>query len=149
MNLKVKVKLSEGAVMPFYSKEGDNGLDLTAISKETVNEKDHGYIEYETGVAISVPEGYVGLVYPRSSISKTGMILANNVAVIDNNYTGTIKLRFKWIPDTKMYEPGDKIGQLIFTTCPKIEFEQVDELFETVRGEQAFGSSDEVKIKEI
>ena len=84
MNLKVKIKLSEGAVMPFYSKEGDNGLDLTAISKEIVNEKDHGYIEYETGVAISVPEGYVGLVYPRSSISKTGMILANNVAVIDS-----------------------------------------------------------------
>lgn len=149
MEVKIKIKLNNEAVMPFYSKEGDAGLDLTAISREIVNEKDHGFVEYDTGVALEIPSGYMGLIFPRGSISKTGMILANAVGVSDSNYRGTIKCRFKWIPDTKMYDVGDKVAQLIIVPYPTVEFEQVDELSETVRGEQAFGSSDEVKTKEI
>jgi dUTP pyrophosphatase len=140
MNIKIK-KLHENAVIPSYSKEGDCGLDLTAISVTTVDKVDHGYIEYDTGLAIEIPEGFVGLVYPRSSISNTGLWLANAVGVVDQNYRGSIKCRFKAIPNTQIYSVGDRIAQLIIQPIPKIEFEVVDELSDTTRGDGGFGSS--------
>jgi dUTP pyrophosphatase len=140
MNIKIK-KLHEQAVIPSYSKEGDCGLDLTAISVSTIDKSRFGYIEYDTGLAIEIPEGYVGLVYPRSSLSNTGLILANHVGVIDQNYRGSIKCRFKAIPGTDIYSVGDRIAQLIIQPCPKIEFEVVDELSDTNRNDLGFGSS--------
>jgi len=140
MNIKIK-KLHENAVIPSYSKEGDCGLDLTAISVTTTDKNNYGYIEYDTGLAIEIPEGYVGLIYPRSSLSNTGLILANHVGVIDQNYRGSIKCRFKAIPNTTIYSVGDRIAQLIIQPCPKIEFEVVDELSDTTRGDGGFGSS--------
>jgi dUTP pyrophosphatase len=141
MNIKIK-KLHEQAVIPSYSKEGDCGLDLTAISISTIDKSRFGYIEYDTGLAIEIPEGYVGLVYPRSSLSNTGLILANHVGVIDQNYRGSIKCRFKAIPNTDIYSVGDRIAQLIIQPCPKIEFEVVEELSDTNRNDLGFGSSD-------
>jgi dUTP pyrophosphatase len=140
MNIKIK-KLHEQAVIPSYSKEGDCGLDLTAISVSTIDKSRFGYIEYDTGLAIEIPEGYVGLIYPRSSLSNTGLILANHVGVIDQNYRGSIKCRFKAIPNTDIYSVGDRIAQLIIQPCPKIEFEVVDELSDTDRNDLGFGSS--------
>jgi len=140
MNIKIK-KLHENAVIPSYSKEGDCGLDLTAISVTTVDKGNHGYIEYDTQIAVEIPEGYVGLVYPRSSISNTGLILANAVGVVDQNYRGSIKCRFKAIPNTQIYSVGDRIAQLIIQPIPKIELEVVDELSDTTRGDDGFGSS--------
>jgi dUTP pyrophosphatase len=140
MNIKIK-KLHEQAVIPSYSKEGDCGLDLTAISVSTIDKSRFGYIEYDTGLAIEIPEGYVGLIYPRSSLSNTGLILANHVGVIDQNYRGSIKCRFKAVPNTDIYSVGDRIAQLIIQPCPKIEFEVVDELSDTDRNDLGFGSS--------
>jgi dUTP pyrophosphatase len=140
MNIKIK-KLHEQAVIPSYSKEGDCGLDLTAISVSTIDKSRFGYIEYDTGLAIEIPEGYVGLIYPRSSLSNTGLILANHVGVIDQNYRGSIKCRFKAVPNTDIYSVGDRIAQLIIQPCPKIEFEVVDELSDTNRNDLGFGSS--------
>jgi dUTP pyrophosphatase len=140
MNIKIK-KLHEQAVIPSYSKEGDCGLDLTAISVSTIDKSKFGYIEYDTGLAIEIPEGYVGLIYPRSSLSNTGLILANHVGVIDQNYRGSIKCRFKAVPNTDIYSVGDRIAQLIIQPCPKIEFEVVDELSDTDRNDLGFGSS--------
>ena len=134
-------KLIDKAFMPLKAHPGDAGFDLTAISKELVDNGDYGYIEYDTGIAIEIPEGYVGLVYPRSSVSKTGHILANSVGVIDSNYRGSVKLRFKTIPDCKEYNIGDRVGQLIIAPCPEIEFVCVDELSETDRGSNGFGST--------
>jgi dUTP pyrophosphatase len=139
--MKVNIKLSEGASLPKYAKNGDAGLDLIAISKSIINEKDHGFVEYDTGIALELPENHMGLIFPRGSISTTGMILANSVGLSDPNYRGTIKCRFKWIPETKMYEIGDKIAQLVIVPYPTIEFEIVDELSKTERNEKAFGSS--------
>lgn len=140
MNIKIK-KLHEDAIIPFYSKEGDCGLDLTAVHVSIVDNKTNGYIEYDTQLAIEIPEGYVGLIYPRSSISNTGLIMSNAVGVIDQNYRGSIKCRFKAIPNSDIYNVGDRIAQLIIQPCPKIEFEVVEELSDTTRGDLGFGSS--------
>lgn len=82
-------KLRPDAVSPAYSKPGDAGLDLTAVTLNIVDAGEYGYIEYGTGIAVEIPEGYVGLIFPRSSISITGMILSNSVGVIDCVPAGT------------------------------------------------------------
>jgi dUTP pyrophosphatase len=147
--MKVNIKkLDEKAVIPKYAKNGDAGLDLVAISrKETDN-----YIEYGTGLAIEIPDGFVGLLFPRSSISKMGLSLANSVGVVDSGYRGGIKLRFKNTfierPDglkkqDNIYQLGDKVAQLIILPYPKIELIEVDELSDTDRGKGGFGSTGE------
>lgn len=90
--MKVKIKkLSENAVIPQYAKPGDAGMDVVATS---INVTDK-YIEYGTGLAFEVPEGYVMLIFPRSSVSKYDLSLANAVGVLDSSYRGELKLRFK------------------------------------------------------
>jgi dUTP pyrophosphatase len=140
MIVKIK-KLDSKAVTPAYAKAGDAAVDLTAISLSKVDKDEFGYLEYGTGLAIEIPEGYVGLLFPRSSISNSGLILTNSVGVIDSGYRGEIKFRFKHIPDTSFYKVGDRIGQLIIMPYPQIEFEEVQELSSTERGEGGFGST--------
>lgn len=139
--MKVKIKLSDGAVMPKYAKPGDAGMDLTAISEKIIIKEDFGYIEYGTGISLEIPEGYFLDIRPRSSISETGLFLANAPGTIDSQYRGELKCRFKWIPDTKKYEIGDRIAQIILLPYPKIEWEEVNELQPTERGEGGFGST--------
>ena len=140
--MKVKIKkLSDKAIIPSYSKAGDAGLDLTCTSIKTVDEGGYGYIEYGTDLAIELPEGYVGLTFPRSSVSNTGLIKANSVGVIDSGYRGELKSRFKYIKGTKMYDLGDRVAQLIIIPYPKVEFEEVEELSASERGEGGYGST--------
>lgn len=142
MNIKVK-KLNEKAVIPQYAKSGDAGMDLTAVSMEIVNEIGHGYVEYGTGLAMEIPEGYYGAIVPRSSISKKGMILANSPGTIDSGYRGEIKLRFKWTHGSEIYNVGDRIAQLVILQYPSVIFNEVDELFDSSRGSSGFGSTGE------
>lgn len=169
MIVKIK-KLHENAVIPQYAKEGDAGLDLTAVDYYY---DDDGNAVYRTGLAIEIPEGYVGLVYPRSSISKKDLYLTNSVGVIDSGYRGEITLKFKpvlnfegnedseflgegkydWIADVYIpfdkrvpiepivYDCNERIAQLIIMPYPKVEFEEVEELTQTERGDGGFGSS--------
>ena len=133
-------KLHENAIIPRYQKNGDAGLDLTAVS---MSETDL-YIEYDTGLAVEVPEGHVGLVYPRSSLSNYHLTLSNSVGVVDSNYRGSIKFRFKKTSDSpaaNYYKVGDRIGQLIIMQYPLILVEESDELSDTDRGSLGFGSS--------
>lgn len=143
--LKVRFKkLHPDAVTPTYAKDGDAGLDLTAI---TVTENlGVPYIEYGTGIAVEIPNGYVGLIFPRSSVSKLeNFYLKNSVGVIDSGYRGEIKLRFhkekSELYPSERYEVGDKIGQLIILPYPTIYLEEVEELSNTERGEGGFGST--------
>lgn len=140
--MKVKIVLEEGAVLPEYAHPGsDAGLDLTAISRSFDTVK--GFVEFDTGVRVEIPKGHVGLLFPRSSISKQNLTLTNCVGVIDNGYLGTIKLRFKKSTGGKgMYDVGDKVGQLIIMPIPQIEIEVVDSLEETERSTGGFGSTD-------
>lgn len=91
MEVKIK-KLHKNAVIPQYAKKGDAGLDLTAVEKHY---DIHGCVVYKTGIAVEIPEGYVGLVFPRSSVSKTDLLMANSVGVIDSGYRGEITMKFK------------------------------------------------------
>lgn len=146
MRVRVK-KLHPDAVVPKYAKPGDAGLDLVAISCEAGRNRSNRRIAtYGTGLAFEIPEGYVGLVFPRSSISRTDLLLTNSVGVIDSGYRGEIT--FKFIVDggvrpTKegAYQIGDRIGQLVIIPYPKIELELVESLSETERGEGGYGSS--------
>lgn len=149
--MKVKIKkLNPLAVIPSYAKKGDAGLDLTAVSINRPN--DAPYIEYKTGLAIEIPKGYVGLIFPRSSISDTPYYLTNCVGVIDSEYRGEIRIRFKadyFIAQNmedgdlpiKIYKEGDRVAQLIIMPYPKIDFEEVEELSVTERGQNGFGST--------
>ena len=148
--MKVKIKKThKDAVIPSYSKVGDAGLDLTATSRDWKYSDGGGYYEYGTGLSIEIPEGFVGLIFPRSSQSNVNQLLTNHVGVIDSNYRGEIKFRFKSVyqtvtelnEDFNIYKTGDRIGQLIIIPYPPIEFEEVDELSETIRGDKGFGSS--------
>jgi dUTP pyrophosphatase len=138
MKIRVK-KLSEAAVIPQYAKEGDAGLDLVATSRRM---DPKGFIEFGTSLAIEIPSGYVGLVFPRSSISKINMSFTNAVGVIDSGYRGEILCRFKpSFAGQGIYEIGDKVAQLMILPYPEIELEEAEELSETVRGAGGFGST--------
>lgn len=136
--MKVKIKkLHEDAVIPGYAKDGDAGMDLTAVDVES----DGGVITYKTGLAVEIPRWHVGLLFPRSSVYKTGQSLTNCVGVIDSGYRGEIMLKFTLSPYQREYEIGDRVGQLIIMPYPKVEFEEVEELTSTDRGKGGYGST--------
>lgn len=140
MHVNIK-KLHKDAVIPKYAKDGDAGLDLTAISSKT---DEYGNVVYGTGLAIEIPKGYVGLIFPRSSISKTVLSLCNSVGVIDSGYRGEIMLKYRVASRQEnrfVYSIGERIGQLIIMPYPKVELVEVDELSDTERGENGFGST--------
>jgi dUTP pyrophosphatase len=142
--VKVK-KLHPDAVVPKYAKDGDAGMDLVAtniISNTTFD------VTYGTGIAMEIPKGYVGLVFPRSSIRKTDLSLTNCVGVIDSGYRGEIQATFKKIfgkNDVRLdeldYNVGDRIAQIMIIPYPSVTFIEVDELSQTDRGEGGFGST--------
>ena len=108
--LQVKIKkLNENAVIPAYAHATDAGLDLTATSKHI---EKNGVVTYGTGIAIEIPKGYVGLVFPRSSNCKKDLLLSNSVGVIDSGYRGEIM--FKYIPTIKLVVPIRFIDRLRF-----------------------------------
>lgn len=143
MKIKIK-KLHPDAVIPRYAKAGDAGLDLTAVSQEFEDGGGRRLQVYKTGIAVAIPEGYVGLLFPRSSVSKTSLSLTNSVGVLDSGYRGEIVFKYAISEnarptDSSTYKPGDRVGQLIVIPYPKVEFEEVGELDETERGTGGFG----------
>lgn len=132
-------KLSDKAVTPSYAKYGDAGMDLTAISRRITDQ----FIEYSTGLSIEIPEGYVGLIFPRSSVSKKDQVQANSVGVIDSGYRGEILVRFKDLTrkgfSSDHFNEEDKIAQLIIIPYPNVELEEVSELSDSERGTGGFG----------
>ena len=139
--MKVRIKkLNENAVVPSYAKSGDAGMDLVAtkiISNTTFD------VTYGTDLAMEIPKGFVGLVFPRSSIRKYELILSNSVGVIDSGYRGELQATFKKENglDSLAYKVGDRIAQIMIIPHPPIEFNEVDELSDTERGDGGFGST--------
>lgn len=140
MDVKIK-KLNENAVIPKYAHDTDAGLDLVAINKEYDT---YGNVQYDTGLAMEIPEGYVGLLFPRSSVYKQNLSLCNCVGVIDSGYRGSIKFNFRLVGKyfSNVYNVGDKTGQIIIMPYPKINFVEVEELSDSDRGKNGFGSTD-------
>ncbi len=130
------------AVAPTKAHQSDAGFDLTAVSREFDM---LGNLVYHTGIAVEIPHGYVGLVFPRSSVCKKVQMLTNSVGVIDSGYRGEITMKFK--PQTcygrhsEEYVVGERIGQLLIIPYPEIEFEEVGELGFGERGANGYGSS--------
>lgn len=146
MEVKIK-RLCDDASIPQYAHATDAGMDLVATSYE-YNEELHCHV-YGTGIAVEIPEGYVGYIFPRSSNRKTESYLTNHVGVIDSGYRGEIMASFKTRDFKegeiqqlyKPYEVGDKIAQLIIMPYPKVEFTEVAELSSSDRGEGGHGST--------
>lgn len=164
--MKVKIKkVRSTALLPTKAHDTDAGYDLYA---DTMEFDDDGNTVYGTGIAVEIPQGYVGLVFPRSSIAKKDLLLSNAVGVIDSGYRGEIMAKFKpshitanplkvwWqvfvnkkgTVDLQLahihrneYEYGDRIAQLIIIPYPEVEFELVDELSNSDRGVGGYGSS--------
>lgn len=143
--MKVKIKrLLTNAVIPKYEKDGDAGMDIVATSKHI---DVYGNLSYGTGLAFEIPLGHVGLLFPRSSNSKTDLLLTNSIGVIDSGYRGEVMFKYSLTERQNAknplasYAPGDRIGQLIIMPYPHIEFEEVEELSETERGAGGYGST--------
>lgn len=140
-------KLVDDAVIPTFGRLGDAGADIVATSKTIQDDDYYHTIVYGTGIAVEIPEGMVGLVFPRSSIRDKNIIMSNSVGVIDSGYRGEIMVTFNVIdPDLEMsvpnsYEVSDRIAQLIIIPIPIIEYIEVDELSETERGVDGHGST--------
>lgn len=144
MELKFK-RLDEKAVLPIRAHKSDAGLDLTTvgISLES-NECGQTVVVYHTGLAVEIPEGHVGLLFPRSSIADKSMFLTNSVGVIDSGYRGEIMAKMHVTTDARpaMYGVGEKFVQLIIMPIPEVTVIEAAELSESERGENGFGSSD-------
>lgn len=142
MSLVVTVKrLHPDATMPAYAHPGDAGLNLTATS---VGVDEYGCRTYGTGLAFAIPDGHVGLLFPRSSIFKKDLAMANAVGVIDAKYRGEVMLKMRPIKRAsgrEEYAVGDRVGQLVIVPIPRVELVEVGELAETARGEGGFGST--------
>jgi dUTP pyrophosphatase len=137
MKIKIK-KLSENAVIPKYAMHGDAGMDLTVTDIEIV---DHFHVKYKFGIAIEIPLGYVGLIFPRSSIYKQGQILTNSVGVIDSGYRGEICAVMMGNNSDLSYKVGDRAAQIMISPYPQIEFEESNDLSESERGSGGHGST--------
>ena len=146
IELKVK-RLSDTAILPTKANKHDAGIDLYA--DETITIRDRETITVGTGVSVSIPEGFVGLIWDRSSMGCKG--IHRFAGVIDSGYTGEIKICFNnsgygmqfWphFPISYEIKTGDKIAQMVIQAIPIVSIEEVTELSTTERGEKGFGSS--------
>lgn len=144
MNIKVEIKkLDERAIIPTYGTEFSAGADIYALLDEplTINPGETKFIH--TGLAIAIPEGFVGLNFARSGMaSKRGLAPANKVGVIDCDYRGEVMVALhNHGIEPQTIEHGDRVAQMVFVPYYAAEFELKDELSETIRGEGGFGST--------
>ena len=153
MVLKVK-KLHDEAILPTRGSEHAAGIDLY-VDKYLDGVEHRGYwVEHggstiiPLGVAVEIPEGYVGLLVLRSSAGfKRGLSLVNNVGIIDSDYRGELRLCVTLISDSFSAETfvkaGERIAQLVLVPIPSYTVEEVKELSDTERGTSGFGSTGE------
>ncbi len=142
MNIKVK-KLNPAATLPTYGSEFAAGADLYACIEEAVTINPGETVMIHTGLAMEIPAGYAGLIYPRSGMaSKRGLAPANKVGVVDPDYRGEFMVALHNHSLTaQTVEPCERIAQLVITPFLTAEFEETDELNDTVRGAGGFGST--------
>lgn len=145
-NVKVK-KINENATIPTRGSEQAAGYDLYACLEYSQVIKPHCTEKIGTGLAMEIPEGFFGAIFARSGLAtKKGLRPANCVGVVDSDYRGEfIVAVHNDSTETKIINPGDKIAQLVLIPFYGMNFEEVDELNETVRGEGGFGSTDKEK----
>jgi len=135
-------KLTSTAKTPTRAHESDAGFDFYASDDGALRFSDSACcIVYGTGIAVEIPPGYFGAMFPRSSIRDIGLGLCNSVGVIDSGYRGEIMFSFNQLSGTQGYSAGDKIGQLVILPLPQVGLVEVDELSTSDRGDKGLGST--------
>lgn len=137
----MKIKVLDKNCIPKKSHSIDAGFDLRARKAVSVFPQDTEFIP--TGVCVEIPVGFVGLLFPRSSISKTPLRMANSVGVIDAGFTGEIKVPLYNTSDVEIrdVEQYTRIAQLVIVPIADVSIEIVSELDDTERGNGGFGST--------
>ena len=142
--MKIRIKrLHENAIVPTYGSEYSAGADLYALTDGALEILPHETVFIHTGISVEIPEGYCGLVFARSSMgAKRGLAPANKVGVIDADYRGEVMVALhNHSEKPATVEQGERIAQLAIVPFLKAEFEESDELSDTVRGVGGFGST--------
>jgi len=143
--MKVKVKkLHELAQIPSYGTEHAAGFDIASIEQVTIMPGQTLLVR--TGLSFEIPEGYYMQVVPRSGLSsKTSVRLSNAPGTIDSDYRGEVKFILDNLmgkfPEPYIVKIGEKLGQGMIKKYDKVEFEEIEELTTTERGEKGFGST--------
>ncbi len=142
MRIHIK-KLSETARLPERGSDYAAGYDLFADIQEAVEIQPHTTYMVNTGVAMEIPEGYWGGIFARSGLSaKEGLRPANCVGVVDADYRGPICVALHNDGDVvRTITPQQKVAQMVVVPFLSVEFEEVTELSDTVRGVGGFGST--------
>lgn len=136
------IKLKDEAILPSRAHPGDAGLDLYACEAAHIGPGERWGVG--TGVAVEIPEGYAGLVLPRSGLAREhGITLVNSPGLIDSGYRGELRVLLLNADPADIFrvEPGDRIAQLVLTPVALAEPVEAAELSDSSRGEGGFGSS--------
>jgi dUTP pyrophosphatase len=140
--MKVNILLdSPKAKIPDYETPGAAGVDMTCVSRKKIKGGLFPLYEYDTGIIMEIPRGYFALLCARSSVSKLLMWLANGVGIVDSDYRGTIRFRFRSIFGLGKYNVGDRVGQSILMKRNKFDFNLVAKVSSSQRGDGGFGST--------
>ena len=135
-------RLRDDAVLPAQAYDGDAGLDLAACERAELEPGERAVVG--TGVAVAIPDGYAGLVLPRSGLAaRHGLTIVNAPGLIDSGYRGEVKVILLNTDRAEPFvvEPGMRIAQLVIVELPAVELVEVDELPPSERGEGGLGSS--------
>jgi dUTP pyrophosphatase len=141
MEIKIKL-LDENATAPVFAHPGDAGCDLRSVADVTLKPGQRAMVP--TGLALAIPDGYAGFVQPRSGLAaKHGIGVVNGPGLIDSGYRGEIKVILINLDPTESFhiDRGDKIAQLVIQAVNTVDFIVVDDLEETTRGQDGFGST--------
>lgn len=131
--MKVDIKLELGAEVPKYETAGAAGVDMKCISIKKIKGGLFPLFEYDTGISLDIPMGYFAMLAARSSVSKLLMWLANGVGIVDSDYRGTVRFRFRSILGLGKYKVGDRVGQAILIKRNLFTFNLVERLSESNR----------------
>ena len=151
--MNFKKEFSNTDTAPFYATEHSAGCDLTVAECALIKPKTAEKVNL--GLAFEIPEGFFGLVVPRSSLfQKTGLVLVNSVGIIDSDYRGYISANlFNTTDKEVLLCNGERIMQIIFIPYIKPPLYEVEQLSPTIRGSGGYGSTDEIpttnKIKKV
>jgi dUTP pyrophosphatase len=135
-------KLDNDAVIPTYAKPGDAGADLYSISELVLSPGERALVK--TGIAIALPNGYVGLVHPRSGLGlKNGISVVNTPGTIDSGYRGEIGVVLinHDLHESFQVKKGDRIAQLVIQKVENAQFKMVNQLPESERAAGGYGST--------
>jgi dUTP pyrophosphatase len=138
--MKIKFKKRNAKVVtPEYAKEGDAGMDLTAIERKRSGNWLFPLYTYHTGISLELPKSHYVLLTPRSSLSKKLMWMANHVGIVDSGYRGELIFKFRSIFGIAPYKVGERIGQMVLTKRNIMDLVETTDLETSERGEGGFG----------